>query len=120
MTISQLTREATGKNLPLTMKLTIKIIQLGGLIHEIFRITKRRELYLEILKKEQNINELSKKIDLSYQNTHAHIKKLEAEGLIKAVDSDKRGKHEKIIIPAKNVNHDTIVGIIKHSFSTTS
>lgn len=61
----------------------------------------RAEIYELVKKKKLNIRQISEKIDLSYQNTHNHIKFLENVGLVKREKQEKKQGRECLIIPTK-------------------
>lgn len=73
-------------------------------IKAILRNPNRKKILNLIKEKKMTITDISKKINLSYQNTFNHIKFLESLGLIKKEKHTQEQGQKVYILPTKELN----------------
>lgn len=80
----------------------------------LFNNPNRRQIY-ELVRKEKglNISDISKKVKLSYQNTFAHVKKLEEYGLIRTEKQEKEKGRSVRLFPTKKTYNALLSSLTK-------
>jgi len=81
----------------------MKLFQLNFKFLKLFQNKNRLEILKLLSSNNFNISEISKKINLSYQNTHAHIKLLEKENIVICVKQEK--EQGRSVLVKSNVNN---------------